>query len=421
MQKTIFLILVSFSLVLLSCEKKEEKAGLEIQPDENRLKVFYHTIDKFSSSSTYGDTVKTSKILTNTLLGSINDEVFGKSSAFFVSQYRLSSDNVSFDNTAQIVKTQLFLDVTGAVGDISLGSNIKIYESNYDLPIDSDTLISANEPITIGSLLADTNITISSSEDIEINLPNELFSRKIFDSANLEDNTSFIKEFKGLYFRVDTNSSQIGSIYKLDLNSDKSYIDIGYIINNNFEDTLHFKLQFNNKCSRFNLYFNNTSPLASILDPNSSIDSDEIYVSGIGGVKGKLNLSPVYTWRDSSDIIIYKAELLINSDTIKDIPAPNKLLLIKNKDEDGKLTYVDDYINGQITNYGGEVNKETLVYSMVITRHIQNLINNIHNDTIVEIIPNASGTNPYRVILKNKKDGLDDEKIILKITYSEIN
>lgn len=421
MQKTIFLILVSFSLVLLSCEKKEEKAGLEIQPDENRLKVFYHTIDKFSSSSTYGDAVKTSKILTNTLLGSINDEVFGKSSAFFVSQYRLSSDNVSFDNTAQIVKTQLFLDVTGAVGDISLGSNIKIYESNYDLAIDSDTLISANESVTIGSLLADTNITISSSEDIEINLSNELFSRKIFDSANLEDNTSFIKEFKGLYFRVDTNSSQIGSIYKLDLNSDKSYIDIGYIINNNFEDTLHFKLQFNNKCSRFNLYFNNTSPLASILDPNSSIDSDEIYVSGIGGVKGKLNLSPVYTWRDSSDIIIYKAELLINSDTIKDIPAPNKLLLIKNKDEDGTITYVDDYINGQITNYGGEVNEETLVYSMVITRHIQNLINNIHNDTIVEIIPNASGTNPYRVILKNKKDGLDDEKITLKITYSEIN
>lgn len=423
MQKTIFLILVSFSLILLSCEKKEEKAGLEIQPDENRLKVYYHTFDNLNSSTTYGGAVKTGKLFSQSLLGSINEDVFGKTSAFIVSQFRLSSDNVSFPTDAQIVSTELYLDITGAIGDTtSFESHIKIHESEYALKVDNDSLISSDESmideygnLLYGDLLADENIKISPAADLQISLSNTIGER-ILKSTQLKDNESFIEEFNGLYLTVDTNFTEKGCIYKIDLNSTKSYIELTYnIIEDGTPVSKTFKLQFNSKCTRFNQYFNNLTALGTELDPTST--SDKVYVSGTGGVRGILNLSPVYTYRDSSDIIIYKAELIVKATTLADITFPGKLLLIKDLDEDEKNIYVDDYINGQTTNYGGAYNSETSSYSLVITRHIQNLINKNHNDTLVEIIPYSKETNPYRVILNNG----ENDKMTLKLTYSKLN
>jgi len=49
-QKVIlFFIATSLMFVFFSCEKKDEKAGLEIQPDKNRLKVVHINLDKFVS------------------------------------------------------------------------------------------------------------------------------------------------------------------------------------------------------------------------------------------------------------------------------------------------------------------------------------------------------------------------------------
>ena len=86
-------------------------------------------------------------------------------------------------------------------------------------------------------------------------------------------------------------------------------------------------------------------------------------------------------------------------------------------DADETIKFVDDYLPGAADNYGGKYDSETQTYSMVITRHIQNLINKNQNDSLLWIYPYAEITNPYRVILSN---GEDNQNYTLKITYSKL-
>ncbi len=402
---------------LFSCDKKEEQAGLEIQPDENRLKIAYLDLDDFVSFTVPPSPVKTSKMNTSILLGSINDNIFGRTTASFISQYRLSTDNVKFGDNPEIISIVAYLDVVGVEGDQTLPVNYKFYESNFDIDststYESDIDLSAD----IGSLVADTSFVASGIDSIIVPLFNA-FGQKILDAdtLDLKDNDAFLKVFKGLYFTVDTNTIGDGVIWKFNFNSTQSYIELKYQNlddNGNPTDTTIFKLQFNEKCERFNKYINNTSPLDAIFNQSHN----ECYVSGTGGTRGHLSLSPVLTWRDSTKIMIYKAELIVKAKSSGNISIPKKLILEIDDADDDSLTFVDDYLTTASGNYDGTYNSDEETYNMIITRHIQNLVNNNHNDSLLWLTPSADLTNPYRVILLN---GTDSEKVKLKITYSKL-
>jgi len=405
-------------LALFSCDKKDEQAGLEIQPDENRLKIAYLDLDNFTSYTVAPAPVKTSKRNTSILLGSINDNVFGRTTASFISQYRLSSDNVKFGKNPKIISIKAYLDVVGIEGDSTLPVNYKFYESKFN--IDSTGIYKSNIDLSasIGDLVADTTFVTASNSLIEIPLL-KAFGQKILDAdtLDLKDNDAFLKVFKGLYFTVDTNSIGDGVIWKFNFNSTQSYIELKY---RNRDDTGQttgtddFKLQFNEKCERFNQYINNTTPLNPIFKQNK----DKCYISGVGGTKAHLSLSPVLSWRDSSKIMIYKAELIVKAKPSGKISIPTKLILEIDDSNDDSLTFVDDYLTTSTGNYNGTYDSDEETYNMIITRHIQNLINNNHNDSLLWITPRADLTNPYRVILLN---GADSEKIKLKITYSKLD
>ena len=124
-----FLIIASIAIAFSSCVKEDKEAGLEIQPDENRLKINYDTLSYFVSYSSKSMAVNTSKSNSSILLGSIYEDVFGRSTANFVSQFRLSSDNVDFGNNPQIISINAYLDVkSGIEGDSLLDVHFKIFE-----------------------------------------------------------------------------------------------------------------------------------------------------------------------------------------------------------------------------------------------------------------------------------------------------
>ena len=403
---------------LFSCDKKEEQAGLEIQPDENRLKIAYLDLAAFVSFTVPPSAVKTSKKNTSILLGSVKDDIFGRTTASFISQYRLSTDNVKFGDNPEIISIVAHFDVVGIEGDATLPVNYKFYESNFN--IDSTSTYESNIDLSvddIGLLVADTSFVAASNDSIIVSLSNA-FGQKILDTDTLDmkDNDAFLKVFKGLYFTVDTNTIGDGVIWKFNFNSTQSYIELKYQNlddNGNPTDTNTFKLQFNEKCERFNTYINNTSPLDVILNQSHN----ECYVSGTGGTRGHLSLSPVLAWRDSAKIMIYKAELIVKAKSSGNISIPKKLILEIDDANDDSLTFVDDYLTTASGNYDGTYDSDEETYNMIITRHIQNLVNNNHNDSLLWITPSADLTNPYRVILLN---GKDDEKIKLKITYSKL-
>jgi len=416
-QKTILLfVVVGLMFAFSSCEKKDKSAGLEIQPDENRLKVVHVNLDQFVTYTSRSEAVKTSKNNTSILLGSIYDDNFGRTSAFMMSQYRLSSDNVSFGNNPQIVSINAFLDISGIDGDSTETLQFKIFETTFD--IDPDSAYASNIDLStyVGDLVGAESFKADSFNVMQISLLNS-FGQKILDAdqETLKNNDNFLSEFKGLYFTVDTSSTTSGVIWRYNLNSALSYILLKYTntdADGNPTDTSIFKLQFNENSGRFNQYIQNTSPL----DPVMGQENTRAYVSGLGGTKAHVSLSPMLSWRDSTKLMIYKAELLIHAEESSVFSVPNSLLM-EVDDTDDEVKFVDDYLPGSANNFGGKYDSETKTYSMVITRHIQNLINNNQNDSLLWIYPYAQITNPYRVILSN---GENDLNYTLKITYSKL-
>jgi len=402
-------------LALFSCNKKEEKAGLEIQPDENRLEIIHINLDKFTTFSERSEAVKTSRRNSSILLGSINDDTFGRTSAFLLSQYRLSSDNVEFGNNSQILSAIAYLSISEIVGNSKEELHYKVYKSDFDIDPDSAYYSNIDISNSIGEIVADTSFSIDSFSVMRIPLFKS-FGQTILDasSSTLENNDNFLSKFKGLYFTVDTTQTSGGVIWKYDFNSPLSYILLEYT-NENSDGTLDtntFKLQFNEASGRFNQFFHNTASLSSTL----GLPSDKVYISGMGGLKAHISLSPILSWRDSSKVMIYKAELLVKAKSSGISSVPEKLLMeVDNMDEDVK--FVDDYLPNTSSNYGGDYDAENKTYSMVITRHIQNLINKNQNDSLLWLYPYNQIINPYRVILLN---GEDDENFTLRITYSKL-
>ena len=409
---------------MLSCDKSEESAGLIIQPDNNRLSTYYVSLDKFTTYSSPSGPVTTSKNNSSVLLGSISDDVFGRTSAFFVSQYRLSSDNVDFGDNPTLISAKMFLDNGGFEGDATTDLNFKIYESKFTI---ADTSYSSYDTdflsTQIGDLVADVNFL--ADPDSLLNTTEILlepsFGQKILDTeydSTLFNNDNFLLTYQGLYFTVDTNQVGPGLIWKYDFNSDLSYILLEYESTNTEGEleTNTFKLQFNDECNRFNQYFNNNSPL----DANWK-QKDKVYISGTAGTKGHISLSPIINWRDSSNIMIYKAELILKSQA-SDIFSTPSALLLEIDDNDDDLDFIDDNDpNVASDNSDGKHYTDDPEYGdhykMIMTRHIQNLINKNHNDSLLWITPYASKTNPNRVILLNAEH---HDNITLKITSSKI-
>ena len=428
-QKIFFFIVASFIAILFSCEKKDEKAGLEIQPDENRLQIAFIGLDDFVSYSAKSDPVKTNKDKSSVLVGSIYDDTFGRSTANFLSQYRLSSDNVNFGDNPEIISVTAFFSVYGIEGDSSQTIPFKVYELKIDIDPDSSYLsnIILEESVDFGEIICDYNFTADTFNTIELPF-NTDFGQQILDAYpdTLKNNDNFLEVFKGIYFTVDTTllATGDGAIWKLNLNSTASYINLKYTnisAATGNRDTIDFKLQFNDKVGRFNQYINNNTPLNNIF----SKDTNKVYVSGIGGTRGHINLSEVLKWKvDSIDpytetpgneLMIYKAELIIKSKPSSIFNVPYRLLL-EVDDNDDELDFVDDYKSGA-TNYHGYYDSKTESYSMIITRHIQNLLNKNHNNENLWIIPDAQLVNPYRVILENGENG---NNFMIKISYSKL-
>lgn len=416
-------------LALMSCEKKDKEAGLEIQPDENRLKVAHINLDQFITKTSKSGPVKTSKANSSILLGSIDDDIFGRTTASFVSQYRLSSDNVDFGTNPQIISTIAYLDISGVDGDADQEVHYQIFESNFIIDPDSSYYSDMDLSESVGDVVADTTFSFDavfseeSSNIMEIPLF-DTFGQNILDtdSVNLVDNDKFLEVFKGLYFTVDTNQVGDGLMWKYNFSSSLSYITLKYTStdeNGNLildEDSAvvinTFNLQFNEHSGRFNQYINNTAPLDGVFEQ----EYNEVYVAGMAGPRGHIDLSPVLAWRDSTKLMIYKAELLVKAQPSGDFPMPTRLLM-EIDDSDDEVIFVNDYLPNAADNYDGTYDEETETYSMIITRHVQNLINENHNDSLLWIYPYSQITNPYRVILLN---GKEDENFTLKITYSKL-
>jgi len=411
-------------LVFNGCTNSDE-IGLNLTPPGDR---FHYVVDSsavVSASTLLQDSLTTEK-RTSSLLGCMNDPIFGRSTANLLTQLRLSSNDVDFGVNPQIDSAMLLMKYQDYYGDTTQLQTMRIYELKQDLFFDSTyysnlRMTGFYDPsVTVGDF---SYYPKPGQDSVMIRLSDDFGTRLInTDTAFLSDNTKWVDHFKGLYFESQP-VEQGGSIVYFDLTGGKSRMTLYY--HNDANDSLQYEVVINANCSWVNLFSHNYSgtPIAGLI--NDSIDiHPEVYLQSMAGLRSHLKLEiPSSVMAKINDgITINKAELII---TLADDPTDGSFgrpasLRVYNARLDGKNEFIDDLLLGE-SYYGGTFNSKTSSYRFNVGRHLQNILHpdpnqRIANTGLFLVITNER-TSGNRVILKN---GTVNGGMKLVITYTPL-
>ena len=153
---------------------------------------------------------------------------------------------------------------------------------------------------------------------------------------------------------------------------------------------------------------------------NSEVGDDSlIYIQATGGLKSRILIDDVFSWKDSLNIAINKAELIFQVDTIaSDIEnfAPPSQLLFTVIDEEGTEFLPIDYVFSPDF-YGGYL-WEDYTYRFNITQHLQQIIEGKADNFGFFLTPAQKNNEANRVILKGSNSSTG---VKLVITYSKFS
>ncbi len=419
--------LLSGSLIYLSftgCTNSDE-IGLNLTPPGDRFHYIVDSTTVISASTLRQDSITTEK-RTSSLLGCMNDPIFGRSTANLLTQLRLSSNNVDFGVNPQIDSAMLLLKYQDYYGDTSALQSMRIYELTQNLFFDSTYYSNLNmtgfynPAVTVGDF---SYYPKPGQDSVLIRLFDE-FGNKLLntDTANLSDNTAWLAFFKGLYFESQP-VEQGGSIIYFDLTGGKSRLTFYY--HNDANDSLQYEVVINSNCSWVNLFSHNYSGTPITNQINDSIDTHpEVYLQSMGGLRSHLKLELPDSIMDKIDsgITINKAELIFtmpDDPTVSSFERPTSLRIF-NAGATGKNEFIDDLLLGEAY-YGGSFNSQTSTYRFNIGRHLQNILHpdstqRIDNNGLFLVITDER-TSGNRLVLKN---GMVNGGMKLVITYTPV-
>lgn len=420
-------VLLSGSLIFLSftsCTNSDE-IGLNLTPPGDKFKYHVDSATVITASTLRQDSI-TSEKRTSSLLGCMNDPIFGRSTANLLAQLQLSSNEVDFGVNPQIDSAMLLLKYQGYYGDTTQLQSMRIYELTQNLYFDSTYYSNLNmtgfynPAVTVGDF---SYYPKPGQDSLMIRLSDELGNKLIStDTSNLSNNTTWLAFFKGLYFESQP-VEQGGSIVYFDFTGGQSRLLLYY--HNDADDSLKYEVVINSSSSWVNLFSHNYSglPIANVI--NDSIgDNEKVYMQSMAGLRShlKLELSDSIMSKINSGITINKAELII---TIPDDPTVNSFgrptsLSVYNATADGKNQYIEDLALGAAY-YGGTFNSGTSTYRFNIGRHLQNILHpnstqRIANNGMFLVITDER-TSGSRLILKN---GTVNGGMKLIITYTPV-
>lgn len=395
-------------LCLWSCKDEMNKTGYDLLLPGDLISANKVIVDK-ATIKAY--TVSDEKLRTNkparNLLGTLVDPVFGKTSASFACQFRIS--NVpKYKQGDKIDSLVFYMTYSSLYGDTLTTQNLKAYElmsglseedtatyfQDIDLKAMSGTELMGEinhrprhrDSIYVAS--TDTSGAYKQRDTItvRIKLKNSL-AQKIMDATfsafaeNPKDpNESFLNAFKGLYIEPG-DLTQGGAIVSMIPRTLIMYTRRAQASNDSTFGTYFDVTRNSARVNHFDHNYSTTS-FVSHLDQENTMDS-LIYLQSTGGLSSKIYIPELDKWKDSTDVAINKAELILTvepayTDTLVYTP-PAKLILslIGNNKElltsNGSLIYPADLTFSE-SYYGGIYNKADGTYHFNLAGHLQQLI-----------------------------------------------
>lgn len=427
-----------FVLLLLvigfySCQKPGDLNAGDLQPSEDVL--FPNQTDTISlvTHVVKEDTLGTDE-LSACLLGTYNDDVFGKVICSFATEFTLSGENPDFPLTYEIDSVVLCLTYNGyTYGPISSGT-IVVNPLTEQLDIDSNYNSSSSISISNENLVLNpeqtytfqpNNYFYSSSTDsllpqlripLKTQLGNSFFSP---DNPNvLANDASFQEYFPGVLVSPGIDPMGVAAFNLTNINSK---IAVYYRYDNNgVQDTTFYDFPITSECARFTKFKHfpqlASEPYLQNLFVTDTLDGNALtFIQAAAGTKTKISLPHLLDFQTAEGRIVNKAELIIPFEYEPHLPAPTTVFIFY-KDNDGVLQALPDQFNGVI---GGGRNDDTHEYRLVITQYIQKVLAGTLENHDLYVVAGSAGVSVNRVVLHGPNySSVTNENMRLVLTLS---
>lgn len=429
------IIAVAFLIgIITSCKDDANQIGLNLQPDKDKLGVYFNDTTSIISYSEIIDSVRSAKTATSPL-GSLYDPVFGITSTAFSTQFRLSKSAFSFGENPQVDSLVLSLKPVSTYGDSNAPFTIRVYELSERIYLDStyysNTVIehssvllaeytmipNFNDSVVVGgdTLIPHNRISLS-------NITTE-FGIKLLSAT--DEQMSSADAFQSFFYGIRVETLPVasgGQLASIDLLDDYSKMTLYY--KNDEEDSLEYEYLINTNAARFNNFYHDYNAgyyyfKQQVVEGDTTLGRIISYVQPLSGIKTKIFFPYIRDWYKDGSIVINEAKLIIEGVEEDYEFAPPSSLIVAKVTEDGSIVAIEDQLEGT-EYYGGYYQKSTNGYFFRVTNYLQNYLNGEDPDYGLELIVDGGAFITKRFILwGDQPQGYPDKRLRLEIKYTK--
>lgn len=429
MKKYFLFVVITVGIFLCGCKKEIDEIGLNLQ--EGLLNATYIEIP-ITAHSCLDDSIYT-KNLIYTLVGDIQDPVFGKTNAGFCAQFALQGSNTSFTG-AVLDSVVLAMQYAGYYGDTLCGLQMGVYELTEKL--DKDSYYSCdNQPAHHGqnlvysssSILPQPNTkvfvdSVTNAAHMRVRLSNS-FGNKLLQlpTSTLATTEAFQEEFYGLVIKATCNGT--GNLCYISPTAAMSGIMVYYKVNG---ESKKYTFPVTTACTRYNFFTHDYTSASQdfqrqVIQGDTTLGEETLYVQATGGVKTHVDLTPVAQWMKGKHIVINKAELIMTNVRPNDgyFEQPNGLG-IQRVLSGGATTYVPDDATYTSTSYfGGTYDSDSKQYSFRLTYYLQEILKyGGTTDKGLNIVVSGAAIRGNRLVFRGTQANYEDH-LKMAIYYTE--
>jgi hypothetical protein len=426
-------------IALTGCEE-QSSIGVEVLPTGDLLTIRSTSQAEILSFTHSEDSIRTDEA-SKSLLGSFTDSLFGNTTIGFATQFRLY-EFPDFGKNPKADSVKLYLYYRIIYGDTVTPQKFNVYELESPLDVDSRyTQDTDLKGMSSGNLIGEHEYTPKIRQDSTtrdtfyqlINIPIDIsLGEKLInaDSKQMINNDVFLEFFKGLYIETEKQIGQGGAILSLEtvqLGSFNGSALVLFYSNDSAKSvaggdtSLIMPYIISTYSARVNNIQHDYSETPFYQNLNSETVQDSlIYVQSTGGLKTRILIEELSSWRDSVNIAINKAELIFQIDTVASqvhkFPPPLQMLFTV-VDSLGKEFLPKDYVFNP-SFYGGGLRKD-YTYHFNITQHVQEVIDGNAKNLGFYLTPAQKNNQANRVVLKGSTSKTGIKLIITYSIYTE--
>ena len=432
---------------LFSCDKENSDIGAGFTPSEGNIASITLNLDDLTCRTTPDDSLRTDSLRTS-ILGVIDDPIFGQSKASLIVQPRLLEfgydfGSITIDSVELVLKFDKAQVLNGVeqllvYGDLNSEIDIDVYRLDEDLE-EEKAYYSNFQPVLgdkIGSFSGSFNFFdsvlnngVKTAPEFRVKLDQSFGQDMLNQPPSVYGNeTSFLTYLPGLVLIPrDLPSSGPGVIVGIKSKSTTSRLILHY------KDSLTSSIPLQPSSEAINFYELDNQPVPMTDQFSATGHYDETYLQALGGGRMLIDLVDLEKFiEETDDVVINEAKMIlqVDQDAVSEGFAPPARLLLFRKDEAGENQLFVDLLDHLIpppgwtgfTNYGGEYNSDGY-YEFHFNRYLQELIR-IYKETgenafhgFILVVPSDLPLTPARAVMNTTPQS----GISVSVTYTKLN